>query len=102
MSESSFFYSSPIIHDQVLWYTKDGHNFLLSLQQSDKKIVPALSFKEAPGASASEVPQSGQLDGSMVERLRLAGAMIPGSWNRVLHWASRREPASPSAYVSHE
>ena len=36
----------------------------------------------------------------MVERLPLAQVMIPGSWDRVLHQAPFREPASSSAYVS--
>ena len=34
-----------------------------------------------------------------MERLPLAQGMIPGSWDRVPHWAPRGEPASP-AYVS--
>ena len=42
----------------------------------------------------------GCLDGSMVDRLPLAQGLIPGSWDRVPHWAPYREPASPSAYVS--
>ena len=36
----------------------------------------------------------------MDECLPLAQVVIPGSWDRVPHWASSREPASPSAYVS--
>ena len=36
----------------------------------------------------------------MVERLSLAQGVIPGSWDRVLHWVPLRKPASPSAYVS--
>ena len=42
----------------------------------------------------------GHLDGSAVEHLPLAWVVIPGSWDRVSHWAPQREPASPSAYVS--
>ena len=38
--------------------------------------------------------------GSVVEHLLSAQGMIPGSWDRVSHWAPRREPASPSAFVS--
>ena len=30
----------------------------------------------------------------------MAQYVIPESWDRVLHQASHREPASPSAYVS--
>ena len=35
----------------------------------------------------------------MVERLRLTQVINPGSWDRVLHPGTRREPVSPSAYV---
>ena len=35
-----------------------------------------------------------------VEHLPSAQGLIPGSWDRVLHQAPHREPASPSAYVS--
>ena len=41
-----------------------------------------------------------RLGGSVVERLPLAQVMIPGSWDRVPHWAPCMEPASPSALVS--
>ena len=40
------------------------------------------------------------LGGSVVGHLPLAQGVIPGFWDRVLHRAPRREPASPSAYVS--
>ena len=36
----------------------------------------------------------------MVEGLRSAQAVIPGSWDQVPHQASCGERASPSAYVS--
>ena len=42
----------------------------------------------------------GHLSGSVVEHLPLAQVVIPGSWDRVPHQASHREPVSPSAYVS--
>ena len=42
----------------------------------------------------------GHLGGSEVEHLPLAQVVIPGSWDRVLHQAPCREPASPSACVS--
>ena len=42
----------------------------------------------------------GHLGVSVVEHLPLAQGVIPGSWDRVLHWAPCREPASPSACVS--
>ena len=42
----------------------------------------------------------GHLGGSVVEHLSLAQVMIPGYWDRVLHQALHRKPASPSAYVS--
>ena len=35
-----------------------------------------------------------------VKHLPSAQVMIPGSWDRVLHWAPCEEPACPSAYVS--
>ena len=44
----------------------------------------------------------GHLSGSVVEHLPSAQVVILGSWDRVLHWAPCREPASPSACVSHE
>ena len=42
----------------------------------------------------------GRLSGSVVEHLPTAQGMTPGSWDRVLHQASRGKPASSSAYVS--
>ena len=39
------------------------------------------------------------LDDSEIERLPSAWVVILGSWDRVLHQAPRREPASPSACV---
>ena len=42
----------------------------------------------------------GHLGGSLVERLRSAQGVIPGSWDQVLHQAPCREPASPSVYVT--
>ena len=42
----------------------------------------------------------GHLGGSVVEHLPLAQGVTLGSWDRVLHRAPRRDPASPSAYVS--
>ena len=42
----------------------------------------------------------GCLGGSVVEHLPLAQAVIPGSWDQVLHRAPYREPFSPSACVS--
>ena len=38
--------------------------------------------------------------GSVVERLPSTQGVTPESWDRVLHRAPRREPASPSAWVS--
>ena len=42
----------------------------------------------------------GCLGDSVVKHLPLAHARIPGSWDRGLHWAPCKEPASASAYVS--
>ena len=42
----------------------------------------------------------GQLDGLVVEHLPAAQGVIPGSRDRVLHWAPHREPAPASACVS--
>ena len=56
-------------------------------------------MRQSIGAQ-KETTNLGHLGGSMVEHLPLAQVMIPGSWDRVLHGALHREPASPSAYVS--
>ena len=48
----------------------------------------------------SRVVHLGHLGGLVVEHLPLDQIMILGSWDWVLHQAPRREPASPSAYVS--
>ena len=50
--------------------------------------------------TSKEIESARHLGGSVVEHLPLAQVMIPGSWDRVPHQAPRREPASPSAYVS--
>ena len=42
----------------------------------------------------------GRLGGSVVEGLPLAQVVIPGSRDGIPHRVPRREPASPSAYVS--
>ena len=42
----------------------------------------------------------GRLGGSVVEHLPSAQGVTPGSWDRVLRQAPRRDPASPSACVS--
>ena len=42
----------------------------------------------------------GHLGGSVVECLPLAQGVIPGSQDGVPHRAPRKEPASPSVYVS--
>ena len=42
----------------------------------------------------------GHLGGPVVEHLPLALVVIPGCWDRMLYQAPRKEPASPSAYVS--
>ena len=44
--------------------------------------------------------KKGHLGGSVVEHLPVAQVVILESWDRVLHQAPRREPASPSACVS--
>ena len=49
---------------------------------------------------ATEILTQGHLGDSVVECLPLAQDVIPRSWDRAPHWASGREPASPSAYVS--
>ena len=42
----------------------------------------------------------GHLGGSVDECLPLAQVVIPGAWDRVLHWAPCGETVSPSASVS--
>ena len=63
-----------------------------SITGPNRKDVHCISY---------EIPTTpGRLGGSVVERLPSAQVVIPGSWDRVSHWAFRRKPASPSAYVS--
>ena len=50
--------------------------------------------------SAKEIILGGTWVAQSVKQLPSTQVMIPGSWDRVLHWAPCREPASPSAYVS--
>ena len=45
----------------------------------------------------SKYTRKGRLGGSVVEHLTLAQGMIPESWDRVPHWASCMDPASPFA-----
>ena len=51
----------------------------------------------AEGALALQVKEEplGCLGGSVVEPLPSAQVVIPGSWDRVPHWAPRREPVLP-------
>ena len=58
--------------------------------------------RDYPGATGFFIKggDEGHLGGSVVEHLPLAQVMIPRSWDRVLHQAAYREPASPSACVS--
>ena len=44
--------------------------------------------------------KKGHLGRSVVEHLPSAQGVIPGSWNRVPHWAPHGGSASSSAYVS--
>ena len=64
----------------------------LSLSRSDEKSQEHLNNRK--------FAREGYLGGSVVEHLHLVQAIILRSWDRVPHWASCREPASPSAYVS--
>ena len=61
-------------------------------------MSPALA--ECDGKKLYKERIYGASGASVVEHLPSAQDVIPGSWNRVLHWAPYREPASPSAYVS--
>ena len=47
-----------------------------------------------------EMTFEGHLGGLTVVRLPLAQGVIPGVWDRVVHWAPCTEPASPSACVT--
>ena len=46
------------------------------------------------------INKSGCLGGSVVQCLPSAQAVIPESYDRVLHWAPYMEPAPPSPHVS--
>ena len=57
-------------------------------------------FHTRIGGTDIKTDRQGHLGGSVVEHLPLAQVVIPGSWDRVLPWVPRREPAPPSACVS--
>ena len=61
---------------------------------------PNHSWSGAQGGVGFERRGEGCLSGSVAERLPSAQVMISEFWDRVLHWTSNGEPASPSAYVS--
>ena len=57
-----------------------------------------MNFKVIGDSTKGDI--EGHLGGSVVEHLPLAQVVNPGSWDRVLHQASHREPVSPPACVS--
>ena len=63
-------------------------------------VYQCFSVKSSLLAVNEKLGIQDNLDGRVVELLSWAQVMILGSWDRVLHQASHREPASPSAYVS--
>ena len=58
-----------------------------------------LAGQKTPAFLTFKRGERGHLGGSVVERLPLAQAVIPGSWDPVPYGAPCREPASPSACV---
>ena len=79
-------------------------NLLLSLMEKvnnmQDKISNVSKELETLRIKKSDRKHRNPLGGSAVERLPLDQGVTPGSQNRVLHQAPRREPASPSANVS--
>ena len=58
------------------------------------------AYRIHKGKNGLKSKNMGLLGGSVVERLPLAQVVILGSQDRVLNRAPRREPPSPSTYVS--
>ena len=61
---------------------------------------PERTQTKKPRQVESKTCALGHVGGSVVEGLPSALGVIPGSQDRVPHWAPHRDPASPSAYVS--
>ena len=81
------------------WRGQIWDNVLHSLHfLSSKKPRAVLSTKVVLENTDTEE----RLGGSAAKHLPLPQVMILGSWDQVLYQAPRLEPASPSAYVSHE
>ena len=78
---------------------------VVGMSKGDQKIkspryISPRGVMHSVVTTVKDTALQGHLGGSVVERLPLAQGMILGSWDRVLHQASFREPASPSTYVS--
>ena len=76
---------------------------LFHLLQDSPKPVALTEVDDLPSKRRAIFPSKyewGHLGGSVGEHLPLAQGMIPRFWDRVLHGAPRRKPASPSACVS--
>ena len=64
-----------------------------------RTLIISSTHRKAPFSKEKE-KSTGHLSGSVVGCLPWAHGVTPGSRDRVPHWGPRREPASPSPYVS--
>ena len=95
------------VHIQPVWQLLVPSPLRIKLSQPfgmhHKTYASILCHRENhwnPEFSHLKTTLLGHPGGSVVERLPSAWVMIPGSWDWVPGHAPRREPASPSAYVS--
>ena len=78
-------------------------NFNLVARLLFLNLIHPTSYTNYSNILTSLIPNPislGWLRGPVVEHLPWAQSVIPGSWDGVPHWASRREPASVSASLS--
>ena len=77
----------------IVFFCLDYFGFFFSILPGEPL---AIQRNPRPSSCLLKILHLGYLGGSVVEHLPLAQVVTPGSWDRVPHWAPRREPASPS------